>query len=136
METIITKQLHNIPERNNFLSDHQFGFRQARSTSDLLAHIVYDWSSALESYGESTVISLDINKIFDHVWHKGLPDKLSMFGLPHTLIKWIANFLSDRSFAIRVNGFLSEPHSIKSGVPLRAFTCREHLCILQTSITT
>ena len=40
-----------------------------------------------------------------------------MPGLPHTLSKWIADFLSDRPFAIRVDGFLSEPHSINSGVP-------------------
>ena len=40
-----------------------------------------------------------------------------MFGLQHTLIKWISSFLSDRSVAIRVAGYLSNPHSINSGVP-------------------
>ena len=37
--------------------------------------------------------------------------------LHNNLIKWIAIFRSDRSLAIRVDGFLSEPHSINSGVP-------------------
>ena len=63
------------------------------------------------------MISLDISKAFDHVWHKDLLAKLPMFGLHNNLIKWIASFLSDRSIAIRVNGFLSEPHSISCGVP-------------------
>ena len=40
-----------------------------------------------------------------------------MFGLHHTIIKWISNLLSDRSIAIRVDGYLSNPHSINSGVP-------------------
>ena len=40
-----------------------------------------------------------------------------MFGLHNSFIKWIPSFLSDRSIAIRVDGFLSEPHSINSGVP-------------------
>ena len=40
-----------------------------------------------------------------------------MFGLHHTLITWISSFLSDRSIAIRVDGYLSKPHSINSGVP-------------------
>ena len=75
------------------------------------------WSSALESYGESRVISLDISKTFDRVWHKGLLAKLPMFGLHCTLIRWMGSFLSDRSIAIRADGFLSEPHSINSGVP-------------------
>ena len=72
METIITKQPLASLETNNFLSDHQYGFRQARSTGDLLAYAVHAWSSALESCGESKVISLDVPKAFDRVWHKGL----------------------------------------------------------------
>ena len=47
METIITKQLLAFLETNNLLSDHQYGFQQARSTSDLLAYAVHAWSSAL-----------------------------------------------------------------------------------------
>ena len=117
METIITKQLLAFLETNNLLSDHQYGFRQARSTGDLLAYAVHAWPSALESYGESRVMSLDISKAFDRVWHKGLLAKLPMFGLHHTLITWISSFLSDKSIAIRVDGYLSKPHSINSGVP-------------------
>ena len=107
METIITKQLLAYLETNSLLSDHQYGFRQARSIGDLLAYAVHAWSSALESYGESRVIFLDISKAFDRVWHKGLLAKLPMFGLHHSLIKWISSFLSDRSIAIRVDGYLS-----------------------------
>ena len=117
METIVTKQLLTFLETNNLLADHQFGFRKARSTGDLLAHAVHVWSSALESNGESRVISLDISKAFDPFWHKGLPVKLPMFGLHHTLINWIGSFLSDRSIAVRVDGFLSNLHSINAGVP-------------------
>ena len=117
METIITKQLLAFLETNNLLSDHQYSLRQARSTGVLLAYAVHTWSSALDSYGESRVISLDISKAFDLVWHKGLLVKPPMFGLHNNLIKWIASFLSNRSIAIRVGGFLSEPQSINSGVP-------------------
>ena len=117
METIITKQLLAFLETANLLSDHQFGFRQARSTGDLLAYAVPAWSSALESYSESRVISLDISKAFDRVLHKGLLAKLPMFGLHHTLIAWISSFLSDGSIIIRVDGYLYKPHSINSGVP-------------------
>ena len=59
--------------------------------------------------------SLYISKAFDRVWHKGLLATLAMFGLHNNLIKWIASFLSNRSIAIRVDGFLSD--SINSGVP-------------------
>ena len=117
METIITKQLLTFLETNNLLSVHQYGFRKARSTGDLLAYAVHVWSSALEYCGESRVISLDISKAFDRVWHKGLLTKLPMSGLNQTLINWIGSFLSDRSIAVRVDGFLSNLHSINAGVP-------------------
>ena len=63
------------------------------------------------------MISLDISKVIDCVWHKGLLAKLPMLGLHPTFIIWITSFLSDGSIAIRVDGFLSKPHSINSGVP-------------------
>ena len=116
METIITKQLLTFLETNNLLSYHQYGFRKARSTGDLLAYAVHVWSSALESSGESRVISLDNSKAFDRFWHKGLLAKLPMFGLNQTLINWIGCFLSDRSIAVRVDCFLSNLQSIHAGV--------------------
>ena len=112
IKTIITKQLLAFLKTNSLLSGHQYGFRQARSTGDLLAYVVHAWSSTLESYGESRVISFDLSKAFDRVWHKSLLAKLPMFGLHPTLITWIASFLSGRSIVIRVDGFLSRPHSI------------------------
>ena len=117
MDTIITKKLLTFLETNNLLSDHQYGFRKARSTGDLLAYAAHVWSSTLESCGESRVVSLDIAKAFDRLWHRGLLAKLRMFGLHHTLIKWIGSFFYDRSIAVRVDGFLSNLHSINAGVP-------------------
>ena len=117
METIISKQLLTFLAANNLLSDHQYGFQKARSTGDLLASAVHVWSSTLESCGESRVISLDISKALDHVQHKGLLAKLPMFRLHHTFIIWIDSFLSDRSIAARVDGFLSNLHSINAGSP-------------------
>ena len=57
------------------------------------------------------MISLNISKVFDRVWHRSLLAKLPMH------ITWIVSFLSGRLIAIRVDGFLSRPHSINSGVP-------------------
>ena len=117
MDTIITKQLLTFLEANKLLSDHQYDFRKARSAGDLLAFAVHVLSSALESCGGRRVISLDISKAFDRVWHKGLLAKLPMFCLHQTIIKLIGSFLSDRSIAVRVEGSLSNLQSINAGVP-------------------
>ena len=44
-----------------------------------------------------------------------------MFGLHQALVKWIGSFLSDRSIAIRVDGFLSNLHSFNAGVAQGSF---------------
>ena len=62
-------------------------------------------------------ISLDVSKAFDRVWHRGLLAKLPLFGLHHIILIWIGSFLSDRSIAVRVDGFLSNLNSINAGVP-------------------
>ena len=54
-------------ESNNLLSDHQYGFRKARSTEDLLSYLTHACSSSLTNFGESFVVSLDISKEFDRV---------------------------------------------------------------------
>ena len=123
-------------ETNNLLSDHQYGLRQGRSTGDLLAYAVHVWSSALESSGESRVISLDISKAFFRDWHNSLLLKLLMFGLHHTLIIWIGSFLSDRSIAVRVKGILSNLHTINAGVPQGSVICPVLFILFMTDLPT
>ena len=63
------------------------------------------------------MVSLDISKAFDRVWHRGLLAKLPIFGLPSCLITLIESFLTDRSIAVRIYGKLSTAHHINAGVP-------------------
>ena len=89
---------------------------------DLLAYAVTVWSSALASYGASRVISLDISEDFGCVWHRASVAKLQMFGLHHTLIKWIDSFLFCRLTAIRADSFLSNLQSVNAGAPQDSVT--------------
>ena len=42
---------------------------------------------------------------------------MQIFDVDHILIKWISSFLPDRTIAIRVDGYLSNPYSINLCVP-------------------
>ena len=69
-ETLLNSHFIKDLESNNLLSDHQYGFRKARSTGDFLSYLTHVWSSSLRNFGESFVVALDISKAFDRVWHK------------------------------------------------------------------
>ena len=61
-ETLLNSHFIKHLESNNLLSDHQYGFRKARSTGDLLSYLTHVWSPSLRNFGESFVVALDISK--------------------------------------------------------------------------
>ena len=116
-EVLVNAHILNHIESRNLLSDHQYGFRKARSTGDLLAYVTHVWAQALEAFGESRVITLDISKAFDRVWHAKLISKLPSFGFRGELMSWVSSFLTQRMLAVRVDGVTSDCRTVNAGVP-------------------
>ena len=65
-------------EDNSLLNDRQHGFRQNRSTADLMALLTETWNRSVHFFGESKSVALDISKAFDRVWHQDLISKVKM----------------------------------------------------------
>ena len=116
-ETLLNSHFIKHLESNNLLSDHQYGFRKARSTGDLLSYLTHVWSSSLRNFGESFVVALDISKAFDRVWHKALLAKLPAYGFTPSFCKLISSFLSNRFTSVVVDGATSASFPVSSGVP-------------------
>ena len=60
---------------------------------------------------------LDFSKAFDKVPHQRLLHKLEFYGITGDTLSWLAAFLSDRSQQVTINGALSSPCKVNSGVP-------------------
>ena len=63
------------------------------------------------------VAYLDFRKAFDSVPHQRLLKKLEGYGISGNVLKWIEDFLSDRTQFVSVNGAKSEYVPVTSGVP-------------------
>jgi hypothetical protein len=61
-------------------------------------------------------VCLDIEKAFDTIWHLGLLYKLSEIKFSISLIKLISSLLSQRKFWVLVEGEISTPLNIQTGV--------------------
>ena len=48
-ETLLNSHFIKHLESNNLLLDHQYGFRKARSTGDLLSYLTHAWPSSLRN---------------------------------------------------------------------------------------
>ena len=106
-----------LTSSNNLLSDHQYGFRKARSTGDLLSNFTHAWSFSLRNFGEPFVVALDISKAFDRVSHKALLAKLRAFIFTTSFCKVISSFSSNCFISVVVDGTTSASFPISSGVP-------------------
>ncbi|CAH2094021.1 unnamed protein product [Euphydryas editha] len=117
MERTVNNRLLTYLEDNDLLSDRQYGFRQRRSTGNLLVYATHLWGEALEKYGEALAVALDISKAFDKVWHDGLIAKFPAYDIPTSLCTWISDFLRERSIRVVVDGCSSDLLTINAGVP-------------------
>ena len=118
LEKVMTSSLYNWAEEWGKLNEIQSGFRKNRSTNDQLFRLT---QSILESHNRknlTTAIFLDMEKAFDHVWHKGLLEKLRRIDTP-PILRLIVNFLRDRDVRIRVNDIYGVHFRPNYGVPQR-----------------
>ena len=116
-EKVVRNTMVRYLEHNEMFNNSQHGFRQRRSClSQLLSH--FDKIiTRLETNQNVDVIYLDFAKAFDKVDHTILLQKLELLGVNGKLHDWIKSFLLNRTQRVMVNGHLSSPVSVKSGVP-------------------
>ena len=116
-ERVIRKQLVHYLEFNNLLCSKQHGFRSGHSC---LTQLLHHFDDILENYmngSDTDCIYLDYAKAFDKVDHSLLIAKLNKYGINPKVIQWIDSFLSNRTQHVAVDGHMSFPALIISGVP-------------------
>ena len=62
-------------------------------------------------------MTLDIAKVFDRVWHAGLPHKLKSHGSLGHIFGLISSFLGNRPLRVVVDGKFSQEYPVNAGVP-------------------
>ena len=102
LEKLLTNRIKSWAENNNIFNLQQNGFRKNRYTNDDLFKLSQSMRQNFNKSMISTVVFLDVEKVFDQVWHKGLLSKLYDLGLDINIIKWIKNILQDEGLTINV----------------------------------
>uniref|UniRef100_A0A8R1HJS3 Reverse transcriptase domain-containing protein n=1 Tax=Caenorhabditis japonica TaxID=281687 RepID=A0A8R1HJS3_CAEJA len=76
-----------------------------------------DWTNSIERGSQVDVIYFDYAKAFDRVPHDLLLDKLVSIKLNGNLLKWLASYLSNRAFTVKVTKNQSSTKMAQCGVP-------------------
>ena len=107
------KHLNN----NDILCYEQHGFRNNRSCESQLLITTNDFAKGLNDKHQIDSILLDFSKAFDKVNHFKLGLKLTHYGIKGNYLKWIQSFLNNRTQQVVLNGTVSDPANVLSGVP-------------------
>ena len=111
------KQIYSYLQQNNILIEAQHGFRPLHSTASALSKILINKCYQNIDKGLlNGVVFLDLEKAFVTVNHEILLSKLSLYGVKGTANARFESYLSNRHQVCQVNGKLSLPRNIITGI--------------------
>ena len=79
-----------------------------------------DWSTAVDSGQCIDVCFIDFKSALDTVSQIKLQNKISSYGSSGNKWLWLSAFLCNRKQTVIVNGALSDPVMVSSGIPERS----------------
>merc|ERR1712121_418500 len=104
-------------EKNGLLSDCQSGARKNRSTLDQLIRLDSYVREALAKRQHCVSVFFDIEKAYDTGWKHGAIRDLYDMGIRGNLLTFIKNYLSDRTFRVRLGATFSQSETQEEGFP-------------------
>ena len=96
---------------------NQAGFRKNYSTNDHLVRLESFIHDAFIKKEHCVAIFFDLEKAYDTTWKYDIMKDLHDIGLRGRLPNFISNFLTDRSFNVRIGSTLSDTFEQEQGVP-------------------
>ncbi|GFS49257.1 probable RNA-directed DNA polymerase from transposon X-element [Trichonephila clavipes] len=116
-EFVILNRLNQHCLARNIIIPEQHGFVTKCSTVTQLLRVTELVHTGFQNHQATGMLSVDIVKAFDEIWHDGLISKMMRLGFSDQILKIIHSYLNSREFGVRVENCLSSPRSVKSGMP-------------------
>jgi len=116
-EKILSRRMQYHFAEIGFFNDWQRAYLCKKEASEHIYRIGEEIRLAKAKKWMTAIVSLDVEKAFDSVWHDGIRYKLSSLDLPVKLVRLLSSFLTDRSIRVRTGDKLSEAVSLQAGTP-------------------
>ena len=117
MERMVNQRLVWFFENTGFFSSAKCGFRRNRCTTDHLVSLDTAVRQSFASKQHTFAVLFDIEKAYDTAWRHAILRKLRSAGIRGNMGYFLANFIKDRTFRVKVGMSLSDSFVQESGVP-------------------
>ena len=117
LERIIHHHVSKFLSKHKLLSNIQFGFRPQSSTQEALLKVTDTWQNMLVNHSKIAAVFLDVKKAFDSMPHSHLIKARHSIGIQGSLLNWFRDYLTSRSQHVVLDGEVSSPVPVTSGVP-------------------
>lgn len=134
-ERIIHSRIIKWCDQQNVYVDEQSGFMSNRRLQTRIISLVEDIRLTITACSRHALVTfVDFLSAFDRMWYPGLVHSLTKLEMPLPLLKWIASWLSNRSFSVHHGDASSRNMKMFVGAPqgsvLAATLCRLHIHFL------
>ena len=92
---------------DNFLSEHQCGFRKGCDTHYCLVKMLEEWKSAVDKGKSFSALLTDLSRAFDCLSHDLLLAKLDAYGFSLSALKLIHRYLKNRKQRTKIDSTYS-----------------------------
>ena len=117
MEYIIHTHIIQHCDSQNILQNCQHGFRKQHSCGSKLIITTEESQRSIDQNKQVDEIILDFSIAFDTVAHNKLISKLQNWGIQGRTNEWINKWLKFRNQKVVLDGEMSDPVPVTSGVP-------------------
>ena len=117
MERMMSLRLNWFLEKHKIISPLQTGFRQNINIMDNPIRLERDVFNTFAEGQYLICVYLDYMQAFDTVWRQALTIKMKCIGIHGNMLNWITNFITNRTFQVKVNGHLSSIRKTQRGLP-------------------
>ena len=117
MEKMINNRLTWYLEKNQILSPSQSGSRKNKSTLDSLTSLENQIKKGFERKKVTVAVYFDIQKAYDTTWRYNILRSLYDHGFRGELPTFIKNFMSERTFQVRIENIYSDIFKLQNGIP-------------------
>lgn len=117
IEKCIVNQIGSFFQKNNILNERQHGFQKNKSTSTLISKFTDEINTHLDNKKYVIAVFYDYKKAFDTLQKETLLNGMYECGVRKPLNDWFRDFLTSRSYQVKVDDTLSDEVGVRCGVP-------------------